>query len=118
MHREAAMRMTIRVVLGVVTVALGTLLLLGIGADQATAAPARPTVAAMHVIHTATAPTTGTPATGATSTNYNQAQQAADAALVHRKLILAGICVVLLVIVYFGHKAKYKHILRVRSGKG
>jgi hypothetical protein len=59
----------------------------------------------------------GAPATGTTGTNYNQAQQAADAALVHRKLLLGGICVVLLVIVYFGHKAKYKHILRVKNAK-
>jgi hypothetical protein len=127
---EAAMRMTVRVVLGAVTAVLGTLLLVGIAAGPAFAASgpvagsglvvASGSVAAaaapyqvVGVRHlAAAAPTTAAPASG---TNYNQGQQAANSALAKRKLIMAGICVVLLVIVYFGHRAKYKHILRVKN---
>ena len=128
---EAGMRMTVRVVLGAVTAVLGTLLLVGIAAGPALAAsgpvvgsglvvasgPAGAAAAPYGVVggwHLAAAAptTTAAPATG---TNYNQGQQAANSALAKRKLIMAGICVVLLVIVYFGHRAKYKHILRVKN---
>ncbi|HEX4705013.1 MAG TPA: hypothetical protein VH352_22985 [Pseudonocardiaceae bacterium] len=109
------MRMTIRVMLGVVTVTLGTLLMLGIATGPATAAPTRPLVAHVSVIHTAAAPVTTAPAAPTGGTNYNQAQQTANAAVVRRKVIMAIICIVLLVIVYFGHKAKYKHILRLKN---
>ena len=39
----------------------------------------------------------------------------ADAAVAQRKLIMGGVCVGLLVIVYFGRRAKGKHILRVKN---
>ena len=111
------MRVTVRVLLGVLTAVLGTLLLLGVAAEPAAAAQ-HGAVGAGHavVVHQATvaAPTTTAPSAG-TGTNINQGQQAADAALAKRKLIMAGLCIVLLVIVYYGHRAKYKHILRVKN---
>lgn len=106
------MRWTVRVLLGVVTAVLGALLLFGLSAGVASAAT-QP-VAAVHHSAVAAAPATTAPAAG-TGTNYNQGQQAADAALAKRKVIMGGVCVVLLVIVYFGHRAKYKHILRVKN---
>ncbi|HEX9337058.1 MAG TPA: hypothetical protein VF892_14280 [Pseudonocardiaceae bacterium] len=108
------MRVTVRVLLGVLTAVLGTLLLFGIAAEPAAAAQHGAGHAV--VVHQATvaAPTTTAPSAG-TGTNINQGQQAADAALAKRKLIMAGLCIVLLVIVYFGHRAKYKHILRVKN---
>lgn len=111
---EAVMRVTVRVLLGVVTAVLGTMLLVGIAAEPAVAASQQ--VVHVAVVHhaAAAAPVTTAPAAG-TGTNYNQGQQAANAALAKRKLILAGICVVLLVIVYYGHRAKYKHVLRVKN---
>jgi hypothetical protein len=48
------------------------------------------------------------------TTDFNQGNKAADAALARDKLIMVGASVVLLVIVYFGHKAKYKHLWRLR----
>lgn len=111
------MRVTVRVLLGVLTAVVGTMLLLGI-AEPAVAASSHVAAVQHHVAvvrHVAAAaPATSAPAAG-TGTNYNQGQQAADAALAKRKLIMAGICVVLLVIVYFGHRAKYKHVLRVKN---
>ncbi len=99
------MRMTIPVAVAV----LGALLLFGIAAGPAAAAP----VATHVVAHAAAAaPVTTAPTTG---TNINQGQQAADAAVAQRKFIMGGICVVLLVIVYFGRRAKGKHILRVKN---
>jgi cobalamin synthase len=105
------MRVAVRVVLGVLAALLGSMLLLGVAAETAVAAPS-PVGVVHHVV--AVAPTTSAPSAG-TGTNYNQGQQAADAALAKRKLIMAAICVVLLVIVYFGHRAKYKHVLRVKN---
>jgi hypothetical protein len=101
------MRMTIRVALGVVV----ALLLFGFAAGPAIAAP----IATHAVVHAAAAaPVTPTP-TGPGTVNINQGQQAADAAVAKRKLIMGGVCVVLLVVVYFGRRAKGKHILRVKN---
>jgi hypothetical protein len=101
------MRMSIRVAL---TAVLGAVLLLGLAAEPAIAAP----IATHVVVHTAVAaPVTTAPAGPAI--NINQGQQAADAAVAQRKLIMGGVCVVLLVIVYFGRRAKGKHILRVKN---
>jgi hypothetical protein len=100
------MRMTIRVVMAV----LAALLVFGFVAQPATAAP----VATHAVVHAAVAaPVTTAPAGPAI--NINQGQQAADAAIAQRKLIMGGVCVLLLVIVYFGRRAKGKHILRVKN---
>jgi len=100
------MRMIIRVALAVVA----AVLLFGFVAQPATAAP----IATHVVVHTAVAaPVTTAPAGPAI--NINQGQQAADAAVAQRKLIMGGVCVVLLVIVYFGRRAKGKHILRVKN---
>lgn len=102
------MRMTVRVTLGVLTAVLATFLLLGTG--TATAAP-HPVVAA--VSHQAAAvPTTTAPSP---TTDYNKGQQQANASLAQRKLIIGVICIVLLAIVYFGHRAKGKHILRNKN---
>jgi hypothetical protein len=94
---------------------LGGLLALGIAAGPASAAPTThvPTahVAAVHVV-SVVAPATPTPTP---TTNYNKGQQQANAALAKQKLIIGGICAVLLVIVYFGHRAKGKHVLRLRN---
>jgi hypothetical protein len=115
------MRMTIRVTLGVLTAMLGTLFVIGLVAGPAAASPssatapvavARPATVPQADIRKAASPTT-TPATP--TTDYNKGQQTADAALAKRKLILGGICVVLLVIVYLGHRAKGKHVLRVKN---
>lgn len=108
--------MRVRMVLGGLTAVLGMLLLIGIVAEPAVAAAAGVGVHQVVVGHagTAAAPVTTAPAAG-NGTNYNQGQQAADAALAKRKLIMGGVCVVLLVIVYFGHRAKYKHILRLKN---
>src|SRR5437879_4031352 len=101
------MRMTIRMALGVAV----ALLLFGFAAGPAIAAP----IATHAVVHAAAAaPVTPTP-TGPGTVNINQGQQAADAALAKRKLIMGGVCVVLLVVVYFGRRAKGKHILRVKN---
>ena len=100
------MRMTIRVALAV----LAALLLFGFVAQPATAAP----VAAHVMVHTAVAAPV-TPTAGPGTININQGQQAADAAIAQRKLIMGGVCVLLLVIVYFGRRAKGKHILRVKN---
>lgn len=105
------MRMTVRVTLGVLAVMLGTLLTVGIVAAPANAA-STPRVAAVHVVHAAGAPATPTPTP---QTNYNKGQQQADAALARQKLIIGGVCVVLLVIVWIGHRAKGRHILRIRN---
>ena len=108
--------MRVRMLLGGLTAVLGILLLVGIAAEPAAAAVG--SVGVHHVVavgHAAVAaPVTTAPAAG-NGTNYNQGQQAADSALAKRKLIMGGICVVLLVIVYFGHRAKYKHILRLKN---
>lgn len=106
------MRIPVRVTLGVLTAMLGALLTLGIAAGPASAAPVHTHVAAVHVVHDAAPPTTPTTTPG---TNYNKGQQQADAALAKQKLILGVICVVLLLIVYVGHRAKGKHILRLRN---
>ncbi|HVV22757.1 MAG TPA: hypothetical protein VHF06_25195 [Pseudonocardiaceae bacterium] len=105
------MRVTIRVTLGLLTALLGAVLLLGLGSATAGAAP-RPVAAVVTVQHEAAAgPTTTAPPT----TDYNKGQQQADAALAKRKVIIAVVCIVLLVIVYFGRKAKGKHILRLKN---
>jgi hypothetical protein len=101
------MRMTIRVALAV----LAALLLFGFAAGPATAAP----VATHVVVHAAAAAPVTTAPTGPGTVNINQGQQAADAAVAQRKLIMGGICVLLLVIVYFGRRAKGKHVLRVKN---
>jgi hypothetical protein len=100
------MRMTIRVALAIPV----ALLLFGFAAGPATAAPMATHVA----VHAAAAPVTTAP-TGPGTVNINQGQQAADAAVAQRKLIMGGVCVGLLVIVYFGRRAKGKHILRVKN---
>jgi hypothetical protein len=102
------MRMIIRVALA----AVAALLLFGFAAGPAIAAPIATHVIVVHAA--AAAPVTTTPA-GPATVNINQGQQAADAAVAKRKLIMGGICVVLLVIVYFGRRAKGKHILRVKN---
>jgi hypothetical protein len=110
------MRMSIRVTLGVLIAMLGALVMFGIAAGPATAAPApvaQHAAAANPGIHVAADPTP--PPTTTAPTDFNKGKQAADAALAKRKLVIGLVCVVLLVIVYFGHRAKYKHILRVRN---
>jgi hypothetical protein len=111
------MRIVIRVTLGVLTAMLGTLLAIGIAAGPATAAPS-PSVhvaVAQPAVGVLPAATPKAPVTTAPTTDYNKGQQAADAALAKRKLILGVICVVLLLIVYLGHRAKGKHVLRVKN---
>src|SRR5262249_11752181 len=106
----------VRVTLGVLTAMLGALLTVGIVAGPATAAP-RPAVVQTVAAHgnLAVGPTT-TPAPPTTGqTDFNKGQQQADAALAKRKLILVVVCVVLLVIVYFGRRAKGKHVLRLKN---
>jgi hypothetical protein len=103
---EAPMRMTVRVTLGVLT---AVLLLLGAG--TATAAP-HPAVAVVSHQAAAAAPTTTAPSP---TTDYNKGQQQANASLAQRKVIIGVVCLVLLVIVYFGRKAKGKHILRLKN---
>ena len=109
------MRIAVRVTLGVVTALLGGLLALGIAVGPASAAPASHVSSVREaVVHVVSAVTPATP-TPTPATNYNKGQQQANAALARQKLIIGGICVVLLVIVYFGHRAKGKHILRLRN---
>lgn len=109
------MRILVRVTLGVLTAVLGTLLLIGFGAGTASAAqhapqhPARVAVAAVHPAATPAPPTTTAP------TDYNKGQQQANSTLAKRKLVIGIICVVLLGIVYIGHRAKGKHILRLKN---
>lgn len=111
------MRMSVRVTLGMLAVVFGALFTLGVG--PAAAAPA----VAGHTQVAAAAPTSPRPpatsstgsSTGSSTTDFHKGQQAADAALAKRKLVMGIACVVLLVIVYFGHRAKYKHILRVKN---
>lgn len=116
------MRMSFRVTLGVLLAAmLGTLLAIGITAGPATAAQPRPATVHLATVHPAglargaraAAPTT--PVTASPTTDFNKGQQDANAALAKRKLVVGIICVVLLVIVYLGHRAKGKHILRVKN---
>lgn len=122
------MRLTVRVVTGVLAAVLGALLALGFAAGTAAAAePAHQLThvstqrvvavllpgAAASVQPLKAAP--AAPVTTAPGTDYNKAQQQADSQLAKRKLIMAGVCVLLLVIVYFGHRAKYKHILRLKN---
>ncbi len=111
------MRMSIRVSLGVLTAMLGSLLAFGIAAGPAIAAPMPAHVAAVSVhtsLRAAAGPTTPPPTTSST-TDFNKAKQAADAALAKRKLVIGLVCVVLLVIVYLGHRVKGKHVLRVKN---
>jgi hypothetical protein len=111
------MRIVIRVTLGVLTAMLGTLLAIGIAAGPATAAPTTSSQVQVAVVHSGVAhvATPKAPVTTAPTTDYNKAQQAANAALAKRKLTLGIICVVLLGIVYLGHRAKGKHVLRVKN---
>jgi ascorbate-specific PTS system EIIC-type component UlaA len=105
------MRITVRVTLGVLTAMLSTFLLLGVGTGTASAAE-HPVAAVAGVSHqAAAAPTT----TAAPTTDYNKGQQQANASLAQRKVVIGVICIVLLIIVYFGRKAKGKHILRNRN---
>ncbi|HKN95615.1 MAG TPA: hypothetical protein VJX10_00755 [Pseudonocardiaceae bacterium] len=114
------MRISVRVTLGVLLAAiLGTLLAIGITAGPATASP--PPSPAVHLatihpagVHAAAAAPTS-PVTASPTTDFNKGQQAANAALAKRKLVIGIACVVLLVIVYLGHRAKGKHILRVKN---
>lgn len=106
------MRMTVRVTLGVLTAMLGTLLLFGVGTATAAPRPAVAVVAVSHQAAAAAAPTTTAPAP---TTDYNKGQQQANASLAQRKVIIGVICIVLLLIVYFGRKAKGKHILRLKN---
>jgi hypothetical protein len=112
------MRIVIRVTLGVLTAMLGTLLAIGIAAGPATAAPASSQVQ-VAVVHSGVgvshAATPKAPVTTAPTVDFNKAQQTANAALAKRKLIIGVICVVLLAIVYLGHRAKGKHVLRVKN---
>jgi hypothetical protein len=130
---EAAMRMTVRTVLGVLTAVLCAMLALGFAAGVAEAAPVPvqqqtvsqltqvggPVVAVVRPVDVGkfVRPAAGpaAPTTTANSTDYNKAQQQADSKLAKRKLVMAGVCVLLLVIVYIGHRAKYKHILRLKN---
>lgn len=116
------MRMSFRVTLGVLLAAmLGTLLAIGITAGPATASQPRSATVHLATVHPAglaqgaraAAPTT--PVTASPTTDFNKGQQDANAALAKRKLVVGIICVVLLVIVYLGHRAKGKHILRVKN---
>jgi hypothetical protein len=116
------MRISVRVTLGVLLAALlGALLAIGITAGPATASPPPAASAHLATVHPAglaaaaraAAPTT--PVTASPTTDFNKGQQAANAALARRKLVVGIICVVLLVIVYLGHRAKGKHILRVKN---
>jgi hypothetical protein len=109
------MRVVVRVTLGVLTAVLGTLLLLGVAASPATAAPLPAHVSVAHVAVVRPAAAPAAPVTTTPSTDYNKAQQTANAALAKRKLILGGVCVVLLLIVWVGHRAKGKHILRLKN---
>jgi hypothetical protein len=116
------MRMSIRVTLGVLVAALlGVFLLVGIVAGPAgatTAVPqAAPIVSArLAGVAPAAAPLKAATTTAAgTTTDFNKGQQEADAAVAHRKLIMGIACVVLLLIVWIGHRAKGKHILRVKN---
>lgn len=120
------MRISVRVTVGVLLAGLlGALLAIGIAAGPATASqqsaatvhlatvhPAGPAAAAAAAAKAAS-PTT--PVTASPTTDFNKGQQAANAALAKRKLIVGIICVVLLVIVYLGHRAKGKHVLRVKN---
>lgn len=110
------MRMSVRVTLGMLAVVFGVLFTAGV----TTAAPADPAGHAQvaHAQVAAASPTTPKPPPASSTsptTDFNKGQQAADAALARRKLVMGIACVVLLVIVYFGHRAKYKHILRVKN---
>jgi hypothetical protein len=105
------MRILVRVTLGVVSAVLGTLLLLGLGAGTASAAP-HPAPAAVVSVHPAATPA---PPTTTSPTDYNKGQQQADSNLARRKLVIGIICVVLLGIVYIGHRAKGRHILRLKN---
>ncbi|HEX5118298.1 MAG TPA: hypothetical protein VFW65_24195 [Pseudonocardiaceae bacterium] len=118
------MRMSVRVTVGVLLAGLlGALLAIGIAAGPATAS--QQTAAPVHLatVHpaglaaaaAAKAASPTTPVTASPTTDFNKGQQAADAALAKRKLIVGIICVVLLVIVYLGHRAKGKHVLRVKN---
>jgi hypothetical protein len=115
------MRMTVRVMLGVlVTGLLGVFLLVGIAAGPAGAAPAGvaaavPQVAAAPAGAPVLVPRAAATTAAAPTTDFNKGQQEADAAVAHRKLIIAIVCVVLLLIVWIGHRAKGKHILRVKN---
>jgi hypothetical protein len=100
-----------RIIMRVALAVLATLLLFGFVAQPAIAAP----IATHAVVHAAVAAPVTTAPTGPGTININQGQQAADAAVAQRKLIMGGVCVVLLVIVYFGRRAKGKHFLRLKN---
>jgi hypothetical protein len=120
------MRIFVRVSLGLATALLGALVLLGIGTGTAIAAPhsgasvvsAHPAVS-LHraVLAAAIGRPAATPASPTTTspTDYNKGQQQANTTLARQKLIIGGICVALLAIVYVGHRAKGKHILRLKN---
>jgi hypothetical protein len=114
------MRMTFRVLLGVlVTALLGMFLLVGIAAGPAGATTAGvpaavPQVAAVAGGH-AVSPKAAATTAAAPTTDFNKGQQQADAAVAHRKLVMGIACVVLLLIVWVGHRAKGKHVLRVKN---
>lgn len=103
------MRISVRVTLGMLAVLFGLLFTAGVGTAVAAPAPA------VHSQVAAAAPPTTQPPPTSSTTDFNKGQQAADAALAKRKLVMGVVCVVLLVIVYFGHRAKYKHVLRVKN---
>lgn len=119
------MRISVRVTLGVLLAAiLGTLLAFGITAGPATASPPPSPAVHLATIHSQQAPAVAgvaraaaptSPVTASPTTDFNKGQQAANAALAKRKLVIGIVCVVLLVIVYLGHRAKGKHVLRVKN---
>jgi hypothetical protein len=109
------MRMSVRVVLALVGAMFFGCLLVGPSAASAAAAPLPVAAVDVHAMGLApmAAPTPAAPTTSAP--DINKEQQAADASEARTRLIMAVVCIVLLVIVYFGHKAKYKHLLRLRN---
>jgi hypothetical protein len=114
------MRMTVRVVLGVLVAGLlGVFLLVGIAAGPAGASSAGVQVAGVRAVGSVAAsvvvPRVAATTAAAPTTDFNKGQQEADAAVAHRKLIMGIACVVLLLIVWVGHRAKGKHILRVKN---
>lgn len=103
----------VRAGFGLVGVLVGALFLVALAAGPAAAASWSAAEMGNAAPPVTTAPPPTTPP-GAT-VDFNKGNKDADAALAQRKLVLAGISAVLLVIVYFGHKAKYRHFWRLRK---
>jgi hypothetical protein len=126
------MRMTSRPWTGALLALLFTVLASGLLAGPAAASPAlaRPAAGrsvASAMAHPAVVHSTAggvlaagaiTPPTGVTpgpGPDINQQIQNADADVAHRKIVVGVIVVVLLVIVYFGHRAQKKHKIRLKK---